>query len=74
MFVLGLLYWMYNRPLESTIKFLKQKFSKKPEIADANIKVLKEGYHYGETTEVFTSRYTIKKAQLETGFVPECNG
>jgi 2-oxoglutarate/2-oxoacid ferredoxin oxidoreductase subunit alpha len=67
MFVLGLLYWMYNRPLESTISFLEVKFAKKPEIAQANIKVLKEGYHYGETTEVFTSRYTIKKAKLDSG-------
>ncbi len=67
MFVLGLLYWMYNRPLESTISFLEQKFAKKPEIARANIKVLKEGYHYGETTEVFTSRYTVKKAKLDAG-------
>jgi 2-oxoglutarate/2-oxoacid ferredoxin oxidoreductase subunit alpha len=67
MFVLGLLYWMYNRPLESTISFLEQKFARKPEIAKANIKVLKEGYHYGETTEVFTSRYTVKKAKLDSG-------
>lgn len=67
MFVLGLLYWMFNRPLESTIKFLNNKFSKKPEIANANVKVLKEGYHFGETTEVFTSRYTIKKAKLNPG-------
>ena len=67
MFVLGLLYWMYNRPLESTIKFLRKKFSNKPEIAEANVKVLKEGYHYGETTEVFTSRYVVKEASIEPG-------
>ena len=67
MFVLGLLYWMYNRPLESTITFLNKKFGKTPEIAEANIKVLKDGYHYGETTEVFTSRYTVKKAHLKPG-------
>lgn len=67
MFVLGLLYWMYNRELDSTINFLQNKFSKKPEIAEANIKVLKEGYHYGETTEVFTSRYTVKEASIPAG-------
>lgn len=67
MFVLGLLYWMYNRPLESTIDFLNKKFSHKPEIAEANIKVLKGGYHYGEHTEVFTARYTVKEADLPPG-------
>jgi 2-oxoglutarate/2-oxoacid ferredoxin oxidoreductase subunit alpha len=67
MFVLGLLYWMYNRPLESTIKFLASKFAKKPDIANANIKVLKDGYHYGETTEIFTEKYTVKKARIGPG-------
>lgn len=67
MFVLGLLYWMYNRPLDSTEKFLNQKFGKKPEIAEANIKVLKAGYFYGETAEIFSSRVTVKQAELEPG-------
>ncbi|MFN1833798.1 2-oxoacid:acceptor oxidoreductase subunit alpha [Balneola sp. MJW-20] len=67
MFVLGLLYWMYNRPMDSTISFLNSKFSKKPEIAEANIKVLKAGYHFGETAEIFTTRYTIKEAALKPG-------
>lgn len=67
MFVLGLLYWMYNRPLESTISFLETKFKNKPEIASANIKVLKEGYHFGETAEIFSEKYTIHKASLGPG-------
>lgn len=67
MFVLGLLYWMYSRPMESTIDFLKKKFSKKPELADANIKALKAGYHFGEHTEQFTSRYNVKEADLPPG-------
>ena len=67
MFVLGLLYWMYNRPLDSTIRFLNDKFSKRPEIAEANIKVLKDGYHYGETTEIFGETYTIKRADIGAG-------
>ncbi|MCC5908041.1 MAG: 2-oxoacid:acceptor oxidoreductase subunit alpha [Balneolaceae bacterium] len=67
MFVLGLLYWMYNRPLESTIKFLEKKFGKKPEIAAANIKVLKDGYHFGETAEIFSEKYTVKKAVIGPG-------
>lgn len=67
MFVLGLLYWMYNRPMESTISFLNAKFGKKPEIAEANVKVLKAGYHYGETAEIFNSRFTVKQAALAPG-------
>lgn len=67
MFVLGLLHWMYNRTLDYTIKFLENKFAGKPEVASANIKVLKDGYHYGENTEVFTSRYTVKEAALKPG-------
>lgn len=67
MFVLGLLYWMYNRPLESTISFLERKFANKPDIASANIKVLKEGYHFGETAEIFSAKYTIHKASIGPG-------
>lgn len=67
MLVLGLLYWMYNRPMDSTIQFLQKKFSKNPEIAEANIKVLKTGYHFGETAEIFTSRYEVKEARLKPG-------
>jgi len=67
MFVLGILFWMYNRPLDSTITFLKKKFSKKPEIANANIKALKDGYNFGENTEIFTTRYTIKEAPIAPG-------
>jgi len=67
MFVLGLLFWMYNRPLEPTITFLEKKFAKKPEIASANITVLKDGYHYGETTELFSSRYVVKEADIGAG-------
>jgi len=67
MFVLGLLFWMYNRPLDSTISFLKKKFAKKPEIAEANIKVLKDGFNFGDNTEIFTTRYTVKEAAIEPG-------
>ncbi|MCG8372839.1 MAG: 2-oxoacid:acceptor oxidoreductase subunit alpha [Balneolales bacterium] len=68
MFVLGLLYWMYNRPMDPTINFLNAKFGKKnPQIADGNIKVLKAGYFYGETVEIFSSRITVKQAELPPG-------
>lgn len=67
MFVLGLLFWMYERPMEPTINFLNKKFSKDPNIAHANIKVLKTGYHFGETAEIFTTRYSVKEADLLPG-------
>ena len=67
MFVLGYIYWMYNRNLDNTIEFLKEKFGKKPTILDSNIKVLQAGYNYGDTTETFTSRYTVAKAKMQAG-------
>jgi len=67
MFVLGLLHWMYNRTLDYTIKFLNKKFKDKPDISEANIKVLKDGYNFGDNTQIFTSRYTVKEASLEPG-------
>lgn len=67
MFVLGFVYWMYNRSLEHTIQFLKEKFRKKEQILEANIKILKAGYHYGETSETFMTRYEVKPAKLPSG-------
>ena len=67
MFVLGFLYWMYNRDMENTIQFLKDKFGKKPEILESNVKVLQAGYNFGDTTETFTTRYKVEKARMDTG-------
>lgn len=67
MFVLGFLYWMYNRDMETTIGFLREKFGKKPEILESNIKSLQAGYNYGDTTETFTTRYSVAKAKMESG-------
>ena len=67
MFVLGFLYWMYNRSMESTINFLKEKFGKKDEILNSNIKALQAGYNYGDTTETFTTTYKVEKAKMEIG-------
>jgi len=67
MFVLGFLYWMYNREMDNTIQFIKDKFGKKPEIFESNVKALKAGYNYGDTTETFTTRYTVEKAKMEAG-------
>ncbi|HEY5393066.1 MAG TPA: 2-oxoacid:acceptor oxidoreductase subunit alpha [Hanamia sp.] len=67
MFVLGFLYWMYNRDPANTITFLKEKFAKTPDILESNIKVLHAGYNYGDTTETFTTRYSVKKAIMPPG-------
>ena len=67
MFVLGFLYWMYNRSLDNTINFLKEKFGKKELIYNSNVKVLQAGYNYGDTTETFTTRYKVERAKLHSG-------
>lgn len=67
MFVLGFLYWMYDRDMGNTITFLNKKFGKKSDILESNILALKAGYNYGDTTEVFTTRYKVPKAKVEPG-------
>jgi 2-oxoglutarate ferredoxin oxidoreductase subunit alpha len=67
MFVLGLIYWMYNRNLDNTIAFLNEKFGKKDTILQSNIKVLQAGFNYGDTTETFSSRYRVEKAKMIPG-------
>jgi 2-oxoglutarate ferredoxin oxidoreductase subunit alpha len=66
-FALGMMYWMYNRPLETTIEWLKGKFKSKPDILEANIRVLKAGWNYSETTEIFSVRYEVGPAKLAPG-------
>lgn len=67
MFVLGYIYWMYNRKLDNTIDFLTEKFGKKESILQSNIKVLQAGYNYGDTIETFTTRYKVEKAKMQPG-------
>jgi 2-oxoglutarate ferredoxin oxidoreductase subunit alpha len=67
MFVLGLLFWTFDKPLDHTIKFISEKFAKKPEIADANIKVLQAGWNYGDNTEIFTTQFKVAPAKLPPG-------
>ncbi|MCI0705997.1 MAG: 2-oxoacid:acceptor oxidoreductase subunit alpha [Ignavibacteriae bacterium] len=66
-FALGLMYWLYNRPMDSTLDWLKKKFGNKPEILEANTRVLKAGWNYGETTEMFAVRYEVSPAKLTPG-------
>lgn len=67
MFVLGFLYWMYNREMTSTEGFLKDKFGKKADILDSNIKALHAGYNFGDTTETFRTRYSVARSKMEAG-------
>ena len=67
MFALGLLSWMYHRPMEATENFLKAKFGKKPEILAANLLAYKTGWNYGETTEDFAVSYEIAPAKMPAG-------
>lgn len=67
MFVLGFVYWMYNRSLSSSIEFLNLKFKSKPEILEANVTVLKAGYHFADTSEIFSNRYEVKPAKMSKG-------
>lgn len=67
MFILGFLYWMYGRNMDNTIQFLKEKFGKKPEIFESNVKALQAGYNYGDTTETFTTTYKVERAKMEPG-------
>jgi 2-oxoglutarate ferredoxin oxidoreductase subunit alpha len=66
-FALGLMYWMYSRPMEPTIKWINAKFGNKPDIRDANLKVMQAGWSYGETTEMFQVRYEVAPAKQAPG-------
>ncbi|HEX6500264.1 MAG TPA: 2-oxoacid:acceptor oxidoreductase subunit alpha [Micromonosporaceae bacterium] len=67
MFALGLLSWMYSRPYESTLSFLRRKFASRPELAEANIAAFRAGWNFGETTEDFAIRYEVKPARMRPG-------
>jgi 2-oxoglutarate ferredoxin oxidoreductase subunit alpha len=67
MFALGLLSWLYNRPVDGTKKFLETKFAAKPEIMKANLAAFQAGWNYGETAEAFSVQYEVKPATLQAG-------
>jgi 2-oxoglutarate/2-oxoacid ferredoxin oxidoreductase subunit alpha len=76
-FALGLVYWMYERPLEATLKWIKEKFGKKPEhlpVLKANTQALKAGYNYGETVEILPVQYQVAKAQIAPGTYRKITG
>lgn len=67
MFALGLMCWLYGRPTQPTEEWVNQKFAKKPELVEANLRVLRAGYNYGETTDAFASRFEVEPAELVPG-------
>lgn len=67
MFVLGFLYWLYDRDMTSTFSFLHDKFGKRPDILESNIRTLQAGYNYADTVEAFRTRYKVEKAKLPPG-------
>jgi 2-oxoglutarate ferredoxin oxidoreductase subunit alpha len=74
MFALGLLSWLYSRPAEGTMKFLRSKFAAKPEILKANIAAFQAGWNFGETTEAFSVQYEVKPATLAPGLYRNITG
>jgi len=75
MFALGLMFWMYSRPLDTTVKYIEERFGRRnPKVAEANLAVLKAGYNYGETTEMFAAHYHVPKARLAPGTYRQISG
>ncbi|MCI0337133.1 MAG: 2-oxoacid:acceptor oxidoreductase subunit alpha [Acidobacteria bacterium] len=66
-YALGLMYWLYDRPMEPTLKWIEEKFGAKPEVAEANVAALKAGYNYADTTEIFTVHYHVGRATIKPG-------
>ena len=74
MFALGMVYWMFSRPLDHTIDFFKKKFKKKPLVIEANIRALKAGYNYAQTLELMPSPFVVLPAKMEPGTYRIING
>lgn len=64
---MGLVFWLYDRPLDPTLRYIDDKFGKNPTVAEANRRALRAGYNYGETVEAFNSQYRVPKAKLPPG-------
>ena len=66
-YAMGLVFWLYDRSLDPTLRYIEAKFGKRPEVAEANRRALKAGFNYGETTEAFASQFRVNKAELPPG-------
>jgi 2-oxoglutarate ferredoxin oxidoreductase subunit alpha len=73
-FALGLMSWLYGRPVETTLAFIEQKFVKRPDLAEANARAFKAGFHYGETSEDFVVQYEVRPAKLAPGVYRNITG
>lgn len=66
-YAMGLVFWLYDRPLEPTLRYIQNQFGKRPEVAEANRRALQAGYNYGETTDAFASQFRVDRAKLPAG-------
>ncbi len=73
-YTLGLLSWIYQRPVESTVAWIESRFKKTPDLLDANMRAFKAGYNFGETTEMFVSSYKVGPAKIAAGFYRNITG
>src|SRR4029079_14590504 len=73
-FALGLTFYMYDRPLDTTLSWLKEKFGRRPGIVDANTRAMRAGYNYGETAETFRTRYRVRGATARPGLYRSITG
>ena len=73
-FALGLMYWLFDRPVDQTVNWIKKKFAKKPEFIAANTNALMAGFNYGENTELFNTRYVVEPAKLPKGTYRSISG
>jgi 2-oxoglutarate ferredoxin oxidoreductase subunit alpha len=73
-FALGLVSWIYTRPLDPTIEWIRKRFAKRPDIAEANLRVLKAGHAFGETAEIFSEHYTVEAAEMAPGLYRAMTG
>jgi 2-oxoglutarate ferredoxin oxidoreductase subunit alpha len=73
-FALGLVYWLFGRDMEPTIRATQEKFATKPQLIDANLRALRAGWNYGETTDAFASSYQVEKARLPAGTYKNVKG
>jgi 2-oxoglutarate ferredoxin oxidoreductase subunit alpha len=73
-FALGMMYWMFTRPIEPTKKWIREKFAKRPELVEANLRALQAGYNFSSTTEIFTTSYEVQTAKLVKGTYRNVSG
>ncbi len=73
-YALGVILWLYDRSMETTTKWAQQQFKRNPDVLEANLRALKAGYNFGETTEIFRARYEVAPAKVKPGLYRSING